>query len=350
MDNITLIDKYLIVNNEYEVNAINQILEMIERDISFIYMNERSGLNLTINKASELAEEVSGNLVDYVNGFDDSNAGEILLLLSKLPLIANNICLNIEKNTDLMNGITQISARDKVDAYMKKVFNSGYQALYHDLNDKQIGVNLYYQCEKFIDALVLEFKQNILPMIDNENLVFDDIFYFRRYLINLMNNNENYEFFECSNCSRDDCTYTLCSVLPKVKSHNETHDTLNKQINFLNKLIDGQNVSEQQINALGNSKYAQMIKNLMSVAGKESSEEHKKIKFIGKPKIFSIISAERFEKILKRRYTGEAYEKDNDIYYMLITGINPYEEFQGDELLVNIKKIYEAYNNEQSVK
>ena len=112
-----------------------------------------------------------------------------------------------------------------------------------------------------------------------------------------MNNNENYEFFECSNCSRDDCTYTLCSVLPKVKSHNETHDTLNKQINFLNKLIDGQNVSEQQINALGNSKYAQMIKNLMSVAGKESSEEHKKIKFIGKPKIFSIISAERFEKI-----------------------------------------------------
>lgn len=349
MNNIALIEKHLIVNNEYEATIINQILEMMKRDIEVLYMNERSGQNMTSQRAEELAEEIKINICDYVMSFDDTNAGEILLFLSKLPAIANDMCLDIENNIDEINGITQISARDKVDSYMKQVFECGYETLYGELNDKQIGVNMYYQCEKFIDALVLEFKQNVSPMIDKDNLVFDDLIYYRRLLINILNNNENYEFIECNDCKRDDCTYTLCSVLPKVKYHNETHANLTKQIQLLNQLINGDGITEKQFNNLGNNKHDEMIKRFVNIANNPSINEHKKIEFVGHPKIFSIISAERFEKILKRRYTGEAYEKDKDIYYMLSVGIEPREVFNGDNLLKNIKDIHEAYSGEQNI-
>ena len=90
------------------------------------------------------------------------------------------------------------------------------------------------------------------------------------------------------------------------------------------------------------------MKKLLNVKPTGTDKDHKKIDLTDNNKLFSIISAERFGKIVKRRYNGKGYEKDKDIYYMLLVGINPNEMFHGDNLIETIEKVKQAYNNENS--
>lgn len=350
MDTVKLLDECFVANNEYEINLIAQIIDYMYKDISNIYLKERSGNGYSSSRVVNLSNNVKTEVENYVQGFDDTNAGEILLFLSNLPKVSELICNDIEKQCEDISGIEQLSARDKVDMYMKEVFNAGYKALYDGVDEKQIGVNLYYQCEKFIDALVLEFKQNLLPMIDKENLVFDDILYYRRHLINLANNNENFSFVACEKCNRDDCTsYTVCSELPRVTNHQNLLKKYKKQIYLLDKKIEDGAISPEDYLSISTGDDWSLIKKLVNIEYPKDNS-HKKVQFNGQHKIFSIISAERFEKILKRRYTGEAYEKDKDIYYMLSVGIDANEIFSGDNLLKKVNDIHLAYNEEENSK
>ena len=349
METITLLDNYLITNNEYESTLLMQILEHVKNDIQAIYMKERTGRGFSKNQLVEMTEDVKESVIDYVQGFDDTNAGEILLFLSNLPKIANEISENIEEH-DEMSGINQISARDKVDYYMKNVFEYGYKTLYSNVDDKQIGVNLYYQCEKFIDALVLEFKQNLMPMIDKNNLVYDDIIYLRRHLINLSNDKENYSFVECNNCTREDCVaYTVCDTLSRVKAHEKLHKKYKQQIELLDTKLQNGFLSSEDYLKFGEGEDWSLIGKLVKL-NPDTDNGNKQIQFTGHHKIFSVISAQRFEKILKRRYNGDAYEKDKDIYYMLRTGINPDELFDGDSLLEKVNDIHLAYSGNENSK
>ena len=349
MNSLDLVKSNLITNDEYEENLLACIIDRISQDIFNLYLNAKKGERYTSEDIKKLTKEAKDLVSEYIYCIDDTNVGEILLLLSKLPSISNQICREIEKENNY-SGVSQIIAHDCVDEYMGEIFKSGYDTLYENNDNKKIGINLYCECEKFVDALVLEFKQNLEPMINQSNLVFDDIIYLRRTLENLANRNDNYSFDECNTCKRDDCTYTMCSVLSRKNSHEQELYRYRKQIKVIDDMLKDGYISKENRQLLGNSKHDDLIRKLEAVAGNERIDKHKTIQFTGHSKIFSIISAERFGKILKKRYTEEAYLKDKDIYYMLLTGINPQEVFSGDSLLSKIEDIKNVYSDSESSK
>ena len=345
MNTKAIIDEHLIINDEYEQDLITRILKRMSRDIASIYdatkRNSDSEVCRIINSTTQPEEYIE----EYVGGFDDSNTGKILLFLSKLPVISRQISQKHEEEN--MSGIAQIIAREKVDEYTSKLFNAGYKRLYKDMGEDFVAKHLYYECEKFIDALVLEYKQDLTPMINVNNLVYDDIFYLRRTCINLANNNENKSIAECIDCDKD-CTYIHCNILnKKVVQENNLHE-YKRCIALLDAKLNNQIIPQDQLKRIGRDDLSEMVKKVC-LKNFDDAVLSKKILFQCNPKIFSIISAERFDKILKRRYNQKDYEKDKDIYLMLHSGID-FSLFTGDELLKNIAKINEAYtgNGESS--
>jgi len=344
MDVNAIINKNLIINDEYERDIIFRIIDKIGKDIASIYnaVSRDSGksLELTINDTKTLKNEIS----EYVGGIDDSNTGKILLFLSKLPVIANDIASQIEKEKNQNNGINTIVSRDNVDVYIKNLFLCGYEKLYQYQEKRQVATYLYYECEKFIDALVLEFKKDISYMIDPDNMVYDDIYLIRRLIKNRENELDNYTPPACVNCDTN-CNH--CKHLPEKDSIRSETDSCIELIKIIDKKLQNQPVDDEVKKLYTGNKLHELVKNIISL---EPDGKHKDIQFKCDPKIFSVISAERFEKIIKRRYNDvEAYGKDRDIYYILKNCIDS-RVFTGDELLSDIDKIYEAYTSLENIK
>lgn len=345
MNKKQIIQKYLLSSNAYDSELLQNLLDLIEDDIKKIYTHPQK------NKyCHEKNNKVLALIENYVSGFDDTNAGEILLTLINLPVIAKELKKNIEQNIDDASGLSILLSRNNTDEYMKSVFMKGYNTLYSVTNDKEIGINMYYECERFIDSLVLEFKQNIEPMIDENNLVYDDLLYMRRLFLNLANRNDNYSFVECEKCERDDCTYTRCETLPRKNAHEQEFLRYNSRVKLITKILEQKDVKNEEIQALSTKGLDGIIRRLYDLAESGDKSGTKKIEFVGEHKIFSIISAQRFGKILKRRYTEDTYLNDKDIYYMLRVGIDPQSIFGGDKLLDDLKKIKDAYSEDESLK
>ena len=164
MNNEEIIQKYLLSGNEYERYALLQIIETLKIDFKKLYESPDEKIEANVKTFKKKHPEISILIDEYVSGLDDTNVGEILLFLNSLPAIAKEIQKDTEKGLKDVGGISKLVSRDKTNSYMKNVFGIGYDTLYKNVNNNQIGMNMYYECEKFIDSLVLEFKQNIAPM------------------------------------------------------------------------------------------------------------------------------------------------------------------------------------------
>ena len=337
------IKKNLIVNSKKEEQELLDIVDEIIIDFETICQYAENGMHL--NKYDfEESKGIIKKINTYVERYHKTNIGGVLLFLNKLPVLANEFFKQYQE----LNEVPKNIAEDSVESYIKVMFNHAHTTLFEKIDEKQIGVLLYQQCEKFIDALVFEFKQDISPMIDKNDLVYDDIFYLRRLLVNLANNNENYSFSECEKCTRDECDlYTKCRTLPDKMMHEKESFRLRTRIKILDNVIDGGSISKIEQDQLQKDEQGKLILKLVNLP--KYSEKHKKVKFSGESKIFSIISAQRFDKILENRYNKEAYKKDKDIYYILRSGVDS-SIFKGDLLFENMQELKNVYNIEENEK
>ena len=116
---------------------------------------------------------------------------------------------------------------------------------------------------------------------------------------------------------------------------------------ILDKKIRGDELTEEDFRRIRNVDGGNLVREVCAL--EPGDGDHKQIHYQASPQKLSIISAQRFEKILKRRYTSEAYRKDRDIYYIISNGIDAKNIFTGDMLLDNLDKLYLSYvnNNEK---
>ncbi|MBQ9790449.1 MAG: hypothetical protein IJW24_02520 [Clostridia bacterium] len=339
MDIKTIIDEHLIVNSADDEFVFSNVVSQMYRDIVAMYDASKRKSEFAMNKIIRDADVVKKFIVEYVGcGCDDANMGKTLLFLSKLPAIAEIIEDEIEDSRSDIKGVDQIVARDNVDKYVRELFVAGYKRLYAYEDRKQIGYHLYYECEKLIDMLVLEFKKDIEHMIDPENLVYDDLYYVRRMIKNRENALSNNEIRECVDCDKN-CNY--CKTFPERKALSSSLAECRELLAILDKKIMDGFVPEEDLARLRNGGNGGLVKKVCMLA--PEGFEHKKIGYKASPQRLSIISAQRFEKILKRRYNSEAYRKDKDIYYILYHGIDAKEIFTGDTLLDDLDELYASY-------
>ena len=125
-----IIQKYLLFSNEYEKCLLEQILEVMSRDVMGLYSNPNSPMFEKNNLFNKEYSEISSLIANYVTNLDDTNIGETLLMLTSLPVIAKEIKNNTEMKLEGIGGVAKLIARDKVDTYMKNVFEVGYNTLY----------------------------------------------------------------------------------------------------------------------------------------------------------------------------------------------------------------------------
>lgn len=348
MDIKTLVEEHLVVNNQDDLDTYMTIVSAMQRDISALYEAARIGNNRIFQGILDDSDKVKSVISDYSGGgVDDANMGKILLLLNKIPVLAECIKRDIESRGLNLKGVEQIVAHDHIDEYVKGLFLSGYERLYKYETREQIATHLYYECEKFIDALVLEFKKDISHMIDKNNLVFDDVFYVRRLLKNLENTVQNNMVPECVGCDKN-CN--RCKSLPEKTAYQDTLYRYRALTMIMDEKINNGHVDLSKHGKNMIEPYGTLIRGVCALTPNDGP--HKTIQLGLKPQNMSIISAKRFEKIIKRRYNEEAYRKDRDIYYILYHGINAEEIFTGDDLLENIEDLYLSYtqNNSESGK
>ena len=343
MTESNIIKNHLIVNDEYEIDLITRILKRMNKDIFSIYNAVKRESHDAVEEIINTTAGIIKNIDEYVGGVDDSNTSKILLFLNKLPIIANEICQEVEEEQENLNGVNVLIARDNVNKYMKKIFLAGYDRLYKFQGKEQVATYLYYECEKFIDAMVLEFKEDISQMIDENNLVYDDLYYVRRLVKNKENANDNTIPIPCVGC---DTNCKRCKHFPDKEQHQAHTDKYRKLSKILDERLETGAVSEE-IRTLNDRDHLERLVKKVVLIEKPENGGHKPIQFKCNPKIFSIISAERFDKILRRRYNLKDYKKDRDIYYILHHGIDV-SMFTGDKLLSNIETIHDAYIQSES--
>ncbi len=339
MDIKKIVDEYLIVNSADDEYVYNTVVSRMAEDISAIYAATCNGSELSLKKITHNNGFLKKLIQEYVGcGCDDSNMGKTLLFLRSLPAIADHIENNIEKANSNISGTEHIVAKDNVDQYVQDLFIAGYNRLYKYEDRAQIGYHLYYECEKLIDMLVLEFKKDISKMIDENNLVYDDLYYVRRMLKNQENHLSNVEIEACVDC---DSNCKWCKTFPERHSMNESLNMCRDYLAILDKKIMTGSVDQKDLQKIKDSSTGRMVRTVCTL--EPDKFEHKKIHYSASPQILSITSAQRFEKILKRRYNDEAYRKDKDIYYILANGIDAKNIFMGDALLDDLDQIYRSY-------
>ena len=337
-----LISKHLIVHDDYEYDMLVQIVSQMMHDIGSIYAAVKSGSKVKVSQKKLGEGGASDCIRDFASRIDESNTSGILLFLTKLPVIAREI-VDFYCN-DRGNGYTHIELENRTMSYLKDLFMAGYDEVIK-LGEKQLLINLYIECEKFIDALVVELKSDISPMIDFKKPTRDDLMYLRRLLKNIINCNEQTRKNECAECAKDDCLYCNVQALKAGLDKNTKSNEL--LIDILEKKLKGETITEEMFATIPSSEYKKHVKHFVSA---ELSGGHKKIVFMGQPENFSCISAERFGKILKKRYNDLGYASDRDIYYMLANGIDAQSVFFGDDLMKNIHLLYEAYTGQETEK
>ena len=333
-----LLEKHLIANNAYEYDLLYRVVLQMIHDEGEIFSSVKSKIKSQTPTTSAARKKASCCVQEYVSLCDETNAGNILLFLTKLPVLAREIVDYY--SGDCVKDAFYVQFDGAVMAYLKDLFMAGYNELFKN-GENEVLFWLYYECERFVDALVLEMKSDISPMIDFKKPVKDDMVYLRRLLLNMVYDKQQSSRKECVDCNKDDCQY--CRVLPIKSSRDRNIRGDLRLVNILTQRLKGKEIDDDAFAGTADADYIKEVKKLVKT---ELLDKQKKIVFCGNHKIFSTISAQRFDKIIKKRYNDSSYSQDRDIYYMLGCGIQPDRVFFGDDLIKNIHLLYEAYNVE----
>ena len=138
-----LLNRYFIINDNYERGLLSRIVGGMGQDICALYesvrRNNTDKRDSIVTKTNPILNQVTA----YVQDIGDTNTGKILLFVTSLPSIARDICNNIEESQNNINAMQSLTARNYVDEYVKTLFMAGYDSIYKDRDKKQA---LYFRC------------------------------------------------------------------------------------------------------------------------------------------------------------------------------------------------------------